>query len=262
MGENNSSTTRVAPVFDQLVAADPTGAGWLDGLVALGSRFPSVRLREAHLRLVPEHGRRWGSSEVALAAPLGLLEHLVQNITEEQVAANKDSEPVFGHRMALARRDPSTIAAALSFLRSGNRGRTWFVLEGESRPDAVLETSDTIIVVEGKRTERSCTSKTKWMGVRSQLIRHMDAAAEAYPAKQVLGLLVVEGDGDASATEPSAHWLEQCGMQVAPAMLDASLPHRSPAQRQHLADGMLGVTTWQRVCAMNNLRWPPFPDVS
>jgi hypothetical protein len=39
-----------------------------------------------------------------------------------------------------------------------------------------------------------------------------------------------------------------------------SLPHRDPSQRNLIADGFLGVTTWQRVCAEFELGWPPYED--
>lgn len=262
MGKHNSSRTRVAPIFDRLMQADATGATWLDGLVALSSHTPGVNVSPTGLRLIDWHGRRWGSEERSLSAPLALLEHLVQGITPEQVVASGDAGEVRRRRMALAHRDADQIAVALAELRSGKRGRHWFVLEGESRPDAMLETSDVVFVVEGKRTERSCTSKTKWMGRRSQLIRHMDAVSEAYRAKRVLGLLVVEGDGGSKAIAPSAYWIEESAKQIDPGMLEASLPHRTPTERERIAAGVLAPITWQSICAANDISWPPFPDVA
>jgi hypothetical protein len=261
MGHYNSSVTRVAPVFDALLSADATGALWLDGLIALGSRGREVKPPAVGQRLISGHGPRWGTDESSLSAPLSLLEHLVRTITTDQVEASGDTGDILRQRASLALRDPSVVSAALEALRAGNRGRDWFVLEGHSRPDALLETADTVIVLEGKRTERSCTSKTKWMGNRSQLIRHMDAAMEAYSSKRILGLLIVEGDGGRDAVMPTAHWLGESAMQTEHAMLDASLPHRSSTERSGIASNVLGVTTWQAVCAANRIPWPPYRDV-
>lgn len=257
MGKFNSSKTRVEPVFDWLVQADPTGSRWLQGLMAPGSHSLEVDASTLGLRLIDRHGRRWGSDECSLPAPLALLEHLVKSITEKQVIASGDTGEVRRLRMALAHKRVDETAAALAELHAGKRGRQWFVLEGQSRPDALLETSDVVLLVEGKRTEKSCTSKTKWMGKRSQLLRHMDAALEAYPKKRVLGLLVVEGDGGAEATTPSAYWKSECANQTSAEMLDASLPHRTLEDQARLAAGVVGVVTWQGICAANGIPWPP-----
>jgi hypothetical protein len=261
MGTKDSSKTRVAPVFDALFTSDATGGSWVDGLLALGSRSEVVATVAKAQRLVPEHERRWGSNEALLSAPSLLLEYLVHNVDHAQVAASGDEGEVLTKRTALADRDADTVDKALAALRSGKRGRKWFVLEGASRPDALLETDDAIICIEGKRTEAGCTTHTTWMKCRSQLVRHMDAAREAYSSKRVLGLLIVEGDGDAQAVVPSQFWRDECSAQYAPAMLQGSLPHRSESERQEIANGILGVTTWQAICAGNNLPWPPAPDV-
>ena len=184
----------------------------------------------------------------------------MKNITKEQVEASGDIGETYRLRMALASCDRSVVSTAVKELRAGRDNRNWFVLEGHSRPDALLEVADAVVVVEGKRTERTCTSKTKWMGSRSQLIRHMDAAVEAYPTKRVLGLLIVEGDGGANSFAPSEHWLGQSSAQTEPAMLDRSLPHRSAEKRNAIASNVLGVTTWQAVCNANHITWPPRRD--
>lgn len=209
------------------------------------------------LRLIDHHPRRWGDAEVALPAPLALLQHLVQNITPEQIAKSHDRGFARAKRKALAARDPATVTEALAGLRKGSRGRKWYVLEGASKPDATLEMENAVLVVEGKRTERTCTSSTTWMGVRSQLVRHMDAAMEYFPEKQILGLLLVEGDGFGDAITPSSHWMAECKAQYEPSTLASSLPHRPPHERSLLAAGILGVATWQAVCAQNQIPWPP-----
>jgi hypothetical protein len=119
---------------------------------------------------------------------------------------------------------------------------------------------DAVLMIEGKRTERSCTSVTTWMGMRSQLVRHMDAAMERFPGKRVLGLLLVEGEGGPEAIMPSAHWIAESNAQHDFAMLASSLPHRSPIDRSQIASGILGVATWQAVCKQNSIPWPPVQD--
>jgi len=254
MGEFNSSTTRVERVFGRLFAHDARGAGWLPTLLNVGQHGGQSN----HGPLFVEgHAPTWGRQELSLPAPLGLLEHLITTITVDQVESSGDKGPVLALRRKLASRDPETVETALREVRAGSRGRKWCVLEGPSRPDATLEMSKSVLVVEGKRTERSCTSKTKWMRSRSQLLRHMDAATERYPNKRILGLLIVEGDGGADAIEPSEHWRREAAAQTAPTMLESSLPHRAPDVRKQIAAGILGVITWQYICAVHRIPWPP-----
>jgi hypothetical protein len=257
MGNRNSSKTRVVPIFDRLFASDPTGLSWLPGLIQLGSCSSAVSVDLSTLRLIEGHRRTWGVDELALPAQLGLLEHLVHTITVQQVAANGDSGFVRARRQALANRDSDTIKAALGLLRSGKRGRQWFVLEGPSRPDATLETTKSVLVIEGKRTERGCTSTTKWMSCRSQLVRHMDGALEYFPGKRIFGLLLVEGDRGDDPETPSVYWGQESESQCSDETLATSLPHRTSDQRTALMGGILGVATWQAVCARNGIPWPP-----
>ena len=259
MGQFNSSLTRVQPVFDWLVDSDPTGRSWLLRLLQLGSRASAITLPDEIGELEAGHPRWWGQHERRLPPPAHLLEWLVHNVTEDAVERSKVGGTVREKRLLLARHDPATITAALFGIRQGNSSRAWYVLEGESYPDACVQTSHILLLVEGKRTERSCTSKTTWMARRSQLVRHMDAAFEVRDDRRVLGLLIVEGtDGPDGLTLPP-FWRSEADEQVSKEMLTASLPHRTPEERRILASGMLGGTTWQRVCREFGMPWPPAP---
>lgn len=255
----DSSRTRVAPLLDALLAQDHTGATWLDALLALGSRPEVVATLPKGQRLVANHDARWGDHEAKLPSPASLLEYLVRNLDPRLVEVSRDTGHTRARRLELARRNQATIELALAELGKGKRGRRWFVLEGESRPDALLETTDLIICIEGKRTEVGCTTHSSWMPRRSQLLRHMDAALDAFPQKRVLGLLIVEGNGGADARSPSSHWLSECAAQYEQSMLGDSLPHRTTTERKRIADGILGVTTWQAVCGAVGVPWESLP---
>jgi hypothetical protein len=260
MGKQDSSKTRVVPVFDQLLDADPTGKSWLDELIGLGSRVDIVATVPKGQTLVANHGPRWGKHEASIPAPHKLLEYLVMNLSPKRVESSKNTGEVWTKRKALADDDAVMINDAVTELRKGKRGRRWFVLEGPSRPDALLEGEQIVLCVEGKRTEASCTTETTWMEIRSQLVRHMDAAMDRFPNKRILGLLIVEGDGSIGVS-PSPFWIAQSEAQYASRSIDASLPHRSQGQRRRISDGIVGVTTWQAVCSTFSLGWPPSPDV-
>jgi hypothetical protein len=154
---------------------------------------------------------------MALPAPRGLLEYLVQNITLEQVAKSGDTGYVRKRREALARRDAGAITQALQEIRAGHTlRRVWYLLESDSRPDATLEMERHVLLVEG-------------------------------------------GAGGSDAIQPSAHWVAESRAQDGSEMLFSSLPHRSPSEQSALAAGMLGVATWQGLCAQNGIPWPPVP---
>src|SRR6266545_2866910 len=100
MGKQDSSKTRVAPVFDQLLAADPTGQSWLNRLLSLGSRTDIVATVPKGQALIDGHGRLWGTGEASIPAPPALLEHLVKNLDPRRVASSKDSGDVLAKRKA------------------------------------------------------------------------------------------------------------------------------------------------------------------
>lgn len=257
MGKYNSSDTRVAPVFSGLFARDRSGHGWLNQLLQLGSlaHFASARPDSAGA-LQEHHPAWWGKSERSLAPPLSLLRWLVQNADAPRSSSVWGSPTVRAKREELVRRNPTVVAEALTKLDKGYRPRAWYVLEGQSRPDACLETDRILLVVEGKRTERHAASATTWMRDRSQILRHMDAALEVAGQRAVLGLHIVEGSAEDTEL-PSPYWMNAAEQLRTEAALQRSLPHRDVEVRNQLRDGFLGVTTWQRVCRELSIAWPP-----
>ena len=165
-------------------------------------------------------------------------------------------------RTKLANEDRETIDLALRLIRERPASRKWYLLEGESCPDAFIQTDTIVLVVEGKRTERTCTESTKWMDSRSQILRHMDAALEIAGHRKVLGLLIAEGPKTNKGLRPSKHWSDQEKAQTTQAMIESSLPHRTAEQQALIAGGFLGVTTWQAVCSKLGLGWPLVPDAA
>lgn len=267
MGQFNSSALRVVPIFDRLHSVDPRGIQWLPRLLMVGNRARRVFEKQPVTQLNPGHAKTWGRNEIALPAPFALLEYLIRHITPEQVKRSGDQGETRARREALALGEPETVAMAsceLEALRSSKSPphRAWYVLEGSSRPDATLEMEHAVLVIEGKLTERSCTSRTKWMARRSQLLRHMDAAAayERFRGKRVFGLLLVEGEGeDVGAMVPPRHWISESEAQLESKNLCGALPHLSSAERYVLAEGVLGVATWQAVCHVNGVPWSSVP---
>jgi hypothetical protein len=259
MGKYDSSRTRVVPVFNHLVSADPIGTTWLTPLLRLGSSS-AQKLDFDQGRLTSGQPRWWGKNERRLDPPRDLLYWLVANASEPSSEKMWGTDATREKRKKLIARDPAIIAEAVRLLKTRLRPGVWYVLEGKSAPDVFLETTNALIVIEGKRTERMATSSTNWMPKRSQMLRHMDAAWEIRGAKRVLGLMIVEGDGGADAVAVSSHWANQARQQILERTLTDSLPHRSVEERRQIAGGFLGATTWQRVCTIFAIKWPPVDD--
>lgn len=162
-------------------------------------------------------------------------------------SADKQGPTTRMKRKALLDVDPTVQTEALALLAKGKDipAQAWYVLEGRSRPDVYIETADAIIVIEGKRTEPTATTKTNWLRGRDQMLRHIDCAFEVRGTRRVYGFLIVEGKDDGRVPKK---WREVCADTVSTKTLDTSLPHRSPDERRAIADAFLGATTWHQVC--------------
>jgi hypothetical protein len=260
VGKHDSTRTRVAPVFTMLMDRDCTGVTWLLPLLKLGSRSAGRCDSFAAAALLPQHPRWWGKNERRLAPPVSLLRWLIRNASAPESNRPWGSEQTRTKRQRLVERDAEVIEEALLLLDRSVPLRAWYVLEGMSQPDVVLETAGFIVVIEGKRKEPKATTVTTWMRSRNQMLRHMDAAWEMRGERDVFGLMIVEGDKGAAGIEPNHHWIEQASLCLSPEAQAASLPHREPAERARIAEGFLGVTTWQRLCQAFQLEWPPVED--
>jgi hypothetical protein len=247
---HDSTKTRVTPVFDALFAQDPTGGKWLASLLALPQHGRALG-PELVAELDEIEDARWDSErrpkrrEKRLAAPVSLLSWLVRHLGEvrrDQIEGDGDTAK---RRWRLQRGNPATVAKALVRLRSDPEPRGWWVLEGRSAPDVWLATPRAVVVIEGKRTENGPTRNTTFLPCRHQMLRHMDAAYEIAGNRALLGFFIVEGDADGNV--PQA-WRDAAEETLSDQVIEGSLPHRPQDERNAVAAGFLGVTTWQRVC--------------
>lgn len=239
-GHFDSSRTRVAPFFGHLLEQDPTGRSWLPKLLTLpigGSARPD----SSSLGPLVEHA--WWPEERALDPPPSLLSWLVRNL---KCPSSMKADQIRSERRELIEKDAHRVAEALQLLETEPAARDWYVMEGPSYPDAYLATGEAVAVVEGKRTESGPTESTKWMPVRHQILRHLDAALGPAGPRALWGFFMVEGAADGSVPQV---WLDTCASTLDPEILRRSLPHRSPEEREVIAAGFLGVVTWQRACA-------------
>jgi hypothetical protein len=259
MGKHDSSLTRVAPVFDNLLGQDPSAEGWLSSLLQLpAGGHAGARLVEPQ---PPLRSWGWGQQEKALAPPVSLLSWLVRNISSTKAAAPDGDSETERSRQLLFAGDPVTVSEALSNLRPGQAPKKWYIFEGMSYPDVYLETDDTLVVIEGKRTEWAPTVKTSWMPKRHQMLRHIDCAWEIRGRRRVYGFFIVEGQGGADAVDVPERWREAVATTVSPTAIKDSLPHRGPEEQSAIAACFLGATTWQALCRRFNILWDSLPDI-
>jgi hypothetical protein len=244
--QRDSSRPRVKPVLDAISSAEE----WLPRLLRLPKGAGAVPPGLDHTVL----SSAWGDPEPRLPAPPSLLRWLVQNLDVAPRAG--DASESARLRRLLLQRDAATIRRALAGLEQDCSRGNWWVLEGPSYPDAVVETPDAIVVIEGKRTERAPTTRTQWMRVRHQMLRHMDCAWERRAGQRVLGLFVVEEEND--RLPPG--WRTAAEDTVAAKVLAASLPHRTGEERARIAEGFLGIATWEAVCREFGLDTGRLPD--
>lgn len=139
MGTYDSSRTRVAPVFDALMDREPSGQTW--SLLELGSRSVGRLPNSTKPALIPNHPRWWGNNERRLDPPQSLLRWLIANASAPASEGFWGGVGTRAKRERLVARDPEVIAEALRLLKSSSTFRKWYVLEGRSQPDALLETT-------------------------------------------------------------------------------------------------------------------------
>jgi hypothetical protein len=243
MGIFDSTKTRVTPVFDHLVSADPSGRTWLGTLLQLprhgsGSQVP---IDPGVISKI-----EYGAKEELLEPPKTLLHWLIEHPDEMSPPANMGSSRTAEKRRALLLGDPHHIQEAHAGVNSGKLNRMWYVFESASHPDVYIETDRAIVVIEGKRTESGPTLSTSWMPVRHQMIRHLDGGLDLAGERCLSGFFIVEGDPQGAVP---AEWVQASGDTISDQSLARGLPHRSAEQIARIRTAFLGVATWQGLCA-------------
>ena len=245
-GLYDSSITRVTPVFDTLCSLP---GDWIKRLLQLpeyGS--PNARIPD-NLDLNYIRGW-WGEVERGLLPPISLLSWLIRHPNSWAAEPNNEK------RQALLLGDPAIVELALKRSRSKIGTKHWSVLEGHTYPDVVIETQDSLIVIEGKRTERGPTTHTTWMSARHQMWRHIDTIWEIKGRKRVYGFFIVEGNGP----ELTQLWQDASINTLGAEALSGSFPHRSDDEISEICSCFLGITTWGNVCEEFDMDYNSLPN--
>jgi hypothetical protein len=124
--------------------------------------------------------------------------------------------------------------------------RSWWRFEGVTSVDCALFTDDTVIFIEGKRTENGPPKQVTWWAGRSQVIRNLECAsnlAQATGRVHAFGLLIVEEDLSRPGTDRAGN-MEAI---TDPRVIADSLPHLDTAAREQVMRCYVASTSWQAI---------------
>jgi hypothetical protein len=247
-GIQDLSRTRIAPVFDVLQGRTND---WVRALLLLnrGGSQSTVDLEGLDLKF---HKGYWGKTERSFDPPVALLSWLIRHPTPLLLAP-----PVVPERTLLANGEPAVVARALHALRTSAAPKGWHLLEGPSVPDVVIETPDTLIVIECKSSEANGTHDSAALTGRHPMWRHIDAAWEIRGRRRVFGFIIVPGHEPDSGAPPVVE--AAFGEALSEAVLEANFPHRSAKEREAITACFLGGTTWNLVCKAFNISLASLP---
>lgn len=252
MGKFDSSVSRVAPVFNRLIEKGKVNKNWLKTLLELPVTDEGRTMSSTLNFKVTSSA--WYPNEKSLDPPLSLLAWLLENLHK-----HPPNSAYLGSRLETAKKRIRILAGDSSLIEQGKKSlvkqpirKQWYVFESHSRPDVYIETKKIIVVIEGKRLERAPTTRTTWMHVRHQMLRHIDAAYEIADGKKVFGFFIVEGGFKGAVPEK---WRLFSENTISDEVLEKSLPHRSWMEIASIRESFLGVTTWQKVCKKFDIDW-------
>lgn len=237
---NDSSKTRVVPVFTSILASNQN---WTTKLLKL-PKYGATEFKDGSIDLsvITSH---FGNNEFALSPSKLLLEWLIHN---PPIIFKDYKDKAIGttewKRYHLWKKDNKLVDEALNKLNTVESPSGWYVLEGKSYPDVTIFTQDAIIVIEGKRTEPTATKSTKWMKTRHQIWRHIDNAWEIRNKRKVFGFFIVES----KTADVPEKWVKEMNETISENAIANSLPHRNAEERLMIKDCFIGATTWKAVC--------------
>jgi hypothetical protein len=248
-GQYNSSLTRVQPVFGELLRRDGTGASWLPTLLRLATknRDQAEVLAENPGALLSDR-----CFETGLPPPEAFLRWLLTNpdrLAWPRVQPNWSAETRLWRGRLRGDEGPEMLrqaqergAALLGHYGASGSRRAWWAFEGFTSADCFLRTERLVLLVEGKRTDVLSPSTT-WYPRRNQLVRNVEATAQAAGSIPCAVLLIADDSVDPLTAQA---W-------------DQSLPHLPPERRAALMRAYLGCVTWEDVCRAVGVDYSSLP---
>lgn len=242
MGNRNSTTTRVQPLFD-IIKDNPRE---IDRLLSMMSGYRSTCVDYSGYKV------SYGKCEKRLKPPKSLLVWQIENM--EKLSQPKDfgvkkTSPSYLKRKKFFERDPRLIDEARTLIAQDNLpSRGWYVFEGYTVPDIFIETRSHLIVGEAKRTESELTTKTTWLGTRDQLVRHIDAVIDS--SKEVLSFFLFSKQGFQDRF--SQRMENYSNIEY----LKCSLRHRDDDTIKKIANTFIGYSFWEDIGRLFSVQYP------
>ncbi|MBC8383548.1 MAG: hypothetical protein H8E22_07090 [Candidatus Cloacimonetes bacterium] len=127
--------------------------------------------------------------------------------------------------------------------------REWYILEGNTFPDIFIKTEDSIFIGEAKRTEKDITTKTRWLGQRDQLIRHIDSLLDQ--SKPIYSFYILEKKEFLKGL-----YKEKMEFYKKKEYFELNLKHRSNSSIDRAFNSFIGYAFWDDIAINFGINFP------
>lgn len=247
MGIRNSSLTRVKPLFD-----------FIDLDVDKLNRF--LGLFDNKNQIIKKNSLIdiwYGDNEKKIPPSKSLLIWMLQNLNDLNKvdnfgAVNINSE-TYKKRRQLFAGDTKLVDEAINLIQAKSilPQRKWYIFEGNTFPDIFIETTDSIFIGEAKRTEKDITTKTRWLGQRDQLIRHIDSLLDQ--PKMIYSFYILEKEEYSKGS-----YIERMELYSKKDYFNINLKHRDDSIIERAVNSFIGFVFWEDIADNFNIH---FPDI-
>lgn len=239
MGKYDSTKTRVTPLFD-FIGLDIEKINRLLSLIN-----PEIEIRSKIINT------NYGKNEKAIPPSPSLLKWCILNFDKLNQEINEKyhekSPNTYEKRKKLFSGEIEMKNKAIKLIKKNpNIQKKWYIFEGYTHPDILIETKDTYIVGEAKRTERKLTEKTEWLDPRDQLIRHVDALIDN-TTKRIISLFLIDKKMESKYNMNRYYNKEY---------FEKSLPHRKKEKIESIYETYIGYTFWNVIQSEFDIEFP------
>ena len=264
-GLDNSSITRVRPVFQQLIHRSSNK--WLSDILDIcpgayskdlinntGSIIIELtKYRKYKDRILRQLGSDFdpidleACFEYSLEPPIDFLNWLIK-YPDKLVwpKGKKYCEFTQNKRVKLIARDKAVQQEAFSELIKHGPKKSkfkWWAFEGFTEVDCLIETETLVLGFEGKRKEGGPKDSTDWYPERNQIVRNIEALKQIANGKHYAVVLIEENSTILSSD-----------------IFYKSLPHKTQQESDLLMSHYLGSITWKDICGNTGLDYDSLPN--
>lgn len=273
-GTENSSITRVRPIFQALFKLDITGKKWLPEIIQMANAGDQLKVDTNNINILPEllNKRTYKDRilqlydidslqlencfEYSTPPPQKFLSWLIQNpdkLSYEQVRFEDFSdetremrENLFSYNGREKQAETQKKALAeLADVKNAGSARRWWAFEGFTEVDCYLETENLVLLVEGKRNE-PLSSTTMWYPKRNQIVRNLEVAQEIGRRKNKEYAVLLASE------KPVEFDFEED--------IKTGLPHFNKEENDEIRNHYLGNIYWEDIWAITGRSKEEMPD--